>query len=104
MNPDLVNAAFEVFAAFVASLNVRQILKDKEVKGVSVWPVIFFILWGIWNLFYYPHLDQIWSGIAAGAMVAVNCVWLYLVIKYRSKNDVHPSNGRPHDIHPSVGL
>jgi membrane protein YdbS with pleckstrin-like domain len=92
VNPDLINAFFEFFAAIVASLNVRQILKDKEVKGVSVWPVIFFITWGFWNLFYYPHLDQLWSSIGAVAMLSVNILWLFLVIKYRKESHVDNRN------------
>jgi len=80
--PDLGNAAFEGFATVISMLNVWQILKDKEVKGVSAWPTIGFTMWGIWNLFYYPFLGQTYSAIAAGGMITVNATWLYLYWKY----------------------
>lgn len=87
MNPDLVNALFEFFAAAVGLLNIRQLLKDKEVKGVSIWPVIFFITWGLWNLYYYPSLEQVWSSIGAFAMLGVNSVWLVIVLIYRKESE-----------------
>ena len=63
--PDVINGVFEALGGFVVLLNVRAILRDKEVKGVRWSPVGFFSLWGFWNIFYYAHLNQ-WVSWAGG--------------------------------------
>jgi hypothetical protein len=83
VTPDLLNAGFECFSAVVSSLNIRAILQDKKVQGISVWPTIGFTSWGLFNLYYYPYLNQWYSAVAAMGMVVVNSTWLYLVWKFR---------------------
>lgn len=83
MSPDVINAGFETFAAIVSLLNIKQILKDKVVRGISIWPTVGFTSWGLFNLYYYPHLEQWWSATAAIGMVLVNTTWLGLVWRYR---------------------
>lgn len=81
--PDFVNGLFEFAGGVGAWMNVRQIRKDQMVRGISgfVWV---FTLWGFWNLFYYPSLDQ-WASFAGGVViVAGNSLWLYHVWKYRN--------------------
>jgi hypothetical protein len=83
MNPDLINAAFEVLGAIVLLENVRAIRRDKRVLGMNPWVTVFFTSWGLWNLFYYPSLDQ-WASFSGGiALVLVNIVWLCHAWKYR---------------------
>jgi len=44
---------------------------------------VFFTSWGMWNLFYYPHLGQ-WYSFAGGVfIVSVNTFWLGQIIYYR---------------------
>lgn len=86
MNPDQVNACFEGAGAILNIMNIRQILRDKVVHGVTVWPTIFFITWGLWNLFYYRNLNQVTSFVAAGGLVLVNLVWVGLFIFYQRKD------------------
>jgi len=81
---DLINGCFELVGAALLTLNVRRLLIDKVVAGVSWLPVCFFTAWGMWNLYYYPSLDQ-WFSFAGGVLiVVVNTVWLVLVFKYRA--------------------
>jgi hypothetical protein len=55
---DAVNAGFELVAALLTWRNVLQLYRDKQVKGVY-WPAwAMFAAWGLWNLYYYPHLGQ----------------------------------------------
>lgn len=87
MIPDLINGMFELFGAAFIILNIRQILRDKEVKGVY-WPtMMFFMTWGYWNIFYYPSLGQ-WLSFAGGiAIAATNTVYVILLIHYSKKKD-----------------
>lgn len=82
--PDIINGIlFELGGAASIWLHVWQILKDKRSAGVSKLAVLFFNGWGIWNLYYYPHLHQWWS-FAGGLFIVVgNSGWLSLMWKYR---------------------
>ena len=81
---DFTNGAFELFGAYLTWMNVVKLYKDKKIRGVywKIW--IFYSCWGLWNLYYYPSLEQwvsFWAGIV---MVIGNIVWVILAIKYRN--------------------
>jgi hypothetical protein len=81
--PDVVNGAFEVLGGLMIWLNVRALRRDRMVRGIDWRVTWFFTLWGFWNLFYYPSLDQ-WASFVGGLVIASgNVAWLALVIKYR---------------------
>lgn len=83
MWPDIVNGTLEACGALFIMLNVRRLLIDRQVKGVSWVAVTFFTVWGGWNLFYYPHLGQ-WLSFAGGiGVVVANAVWLALLLRYK---------------------
>lgn len=88
MIPDLINASFEVFASVVSTLSLIAIYKAKRIVGASPWPTVFFSAWGLWNLFYYPHLGQFLSTGAAVGMLGINVTWLYLYYVYKEKEYV----------------
>lgn len=91
--PDVVNGLFEGFGTFFVYGNVRQILKDKQVKGIW-WPAIaFFTAWGYWNIFYYPHLGQWVSFVGGLGVVAMNTWWIVLLFKYRTLSPIAQSVG-----------
>jgi hypothetical protein len=80
---DVINGLFELFGAVMLSMNVRQILHDKQWRGVSWLPFAFFTSWGFWNLIFYPSVDC-WLSFTGGlALVTVNVVYCYLLWCYR---------------------
>lgn len=83
VSPDILNGLFEFGGSLMIWLNVRALMRDRQVRGVC-WPVTaFFWSWGLWNLYYYPSLHQ-WASFAGGACIcAANCAWLILAVKYR---------------------
>ena len=83
MTVDVINGLYEFSGALMLSLHVKQILKDKEVKGVAWPPFVFFASWGVWNLYYYPAVDCWWSFSGGVALVTVNLVYCALMWKYR---------------------
>lgn len=93
MSPDVLNAGFELVGAFFTWQNFKRIRRDKGYAGIY-WPaVVFFTSWGLWNLFYYPHLGQWWSATAGLALFVCNCCWLggmwyYGPIDRRERGDV----------------
>jgi membrane protein YdbS with pleckstrin-like domain len=85
--PDIINGLFEILGGYFIFLHIKTLYKDKEVKGVSWAAVLFFVAWGYWNLYYYPHLGQFISLVGGIVLAAANTVWLTMIIyyKYRKK-------------------
>ncbi len=84
--PDLVNGLFESIGGLMVWLNVKQIVKDKAVKGVHWLPTMFFTSWGYWNLYYYPHLNQWLSFLGGLVIVSGNTAWVAMMVKYWNSN------------------
>ena len=84
---DLINALFEMFGAVVGLFNIRVLLKDREIKGVSFVTLFFFASWGLWNVFYYPTLEQWLSTIAAVFLAGTNMVYLGMAIYFTKKKN-----------------
>ena len=82
MWPDIINGLFEVSGGFFILKNVQQILRDRTVRGVHWLPTGFFWVWGCWNIYYYPYLDQWFSFYGGLWIVVVNFLWLVLMIQY----------------------
>ena len=82
MIPDAINGTFEALGGFVIALHIRRILRDKRTAGVHWAPFAFYSAWGVWNLYYYPSLDQ-WASFVGGlGVVGANVVYLALMIYY----------------------
>ena len=81
-SPDLINGTFEILGGVFVLNHCRSVIRDKAVKGVSIISVVFFSLWGCWNIYYYPHLDQWWSFYGGLVIVSANTLWCVLLIKY----------------------
>lgn len=83
---DKINGSFECIGAISAWMNVRELYKDKIVKGVY-WPnTFFFAIWGIWNLYYYPALGQ-WTSFWGGLfLVSGSLTWVIMALLWRNKN------------------
>ena len=83
MTPDLINGIFELLGGAFILNHCRVLYQDKLVKGVSALSTTFFTAWGVWNLYYYPHLDQWWSFAGGLVIVAANALWIGLMIYYQ---------------------
>ena len=82
---DLFNGLFEGFAALFILLNILQLQKDKQLKGISWLSVIFFALWGFWNTIFYP-LNGLWYSFIGGLLVfTLNMVWIIQILYYKRK-------------------
>lgn len=85
MNTDHFNALFEFVSAMLLMINVIRLYKDKKLQGVSIVPTMFFTVWGFWNLYYYPSLNQLWSFIGGIFVVVVNLIWVIMALYYRRR-------------------
>ena len=80
--PDIVNGLFELSGGYFVGLSVVKLHREKLVRGVAWQGVTFFMSWGLWNLFYYPHLGQWVSFFGGLSIVTVNAVWLGQIAYY----------------------
>lgn len=86
MSNDLINGFFELCGGLLYVINIRRLIRDKEVRGVSWIPTLFFTFWGAWNLYYYPSLNQTLSFIGGIFIFTTNAIWIYLVFYYKWKH------------------
>lgn len=86
MNPDMINGLFEIAGAVFLLLNIRQLHRDKTLNGVHWLPTLFFSTWGVWNLYFYPSLEQWYSFSGGLAIVVVNTFWLAQIAYYARLN------------------
>lgn len=83
--PDIANGIFELLGAPFILLSVFKLRKEKKVRGISGWHVLFFTSWGFWNLYYYPHLNQWMSFFGGIAIATINMLWLTQMLYYNYK-------------------
>jgi hypothetical protein len=84
---DWVNASFEFLVTFSVLFSMKALCKDKEVKGYSPRVVIFFNVFGVWNLFYYSKLQQLFStaGVAVATTVSIFYSSMFFYYIHREK-------------------
>lgn len=83
--PDAVNGGFELLGAPFVLMSLIKVLRSKDSSGVSYVTVLFFSLWGYWNMFFYPHLGQWLSFIGGVAVTLANTAWMIAVFYYRGE-------------------
>lgn len=89
---DFINGTFELLASFAILLTILKLYKAKSAKSVSVPHVVFFTVWGAWNLYFYPSLGQ-WFSAASGVLVMlVNGTWAGMLAYYARKEHKEAKN------------
>jgi hypothetical protein len=83
MTPDFWNGQFELLASILVLRHCRVLRVYNQSYGAGFWSTVFFVIWGIWNLYYYPSLFQKWSTAGAVCVTIANSYWVFLIIKYR---------------------
>lgn len=79
---DIINGGFELVGAYATWLNVVRLRRDRTIRGVAPLSMGFFAGWGLWNLVYYPHLEQWFSTVGGALLVTGNITWLLLGLYY----------------------
>lgn len=85
MSADFINGLFEAVGSCFTWMNVVHVWKDKGYAGLYLPAIVFFMSWGLWNLFYYPHLGQWWSFAGAVSLVLANVCWVGSMLKFGRK-------------------
>lgn len=80
---DAINGLFELSAGVFVLNHCRVLYAEKQVRGVSLISSGFFLLWGMWNMYYYPALNQPLSFYGGVFVVAANGFYLGMLFHYR---------------------
>ena len=86
VTPDFINGCFELFASAFILNHCRALWKSGQAEGISIVSTIFFTCWGMWNVWYYPHLGQTLSFYAGIAVLMANFFWVYSIWYIRRRN------------------
>jgi len=85
MTPDLINGLLEFVGSLFTWANAVRVRRDRGYAGLYAPAIVFFTTWGLWNLFYYPSLQQ-WASFAGGvSLVCANIVWVLMMMIYGRK-------------------
>lgn len=79
LSDDQVNALFQLGAMISVLNHCRLMWRSKEANGVSILSTLFFASYGIWNLWFYPGLEQWFSFAAAIGATAANLFWIFTI-------------------------
>lgn len=79
--PDVINGMFEIGGGLAILLSIIKLMRDRQVRGFHWGQLAFYTLWGLWNTFYYPHLDQWWSFMGGMFVVYMNSLYLGMIAR-----------------------
>lgn len=82
--PDFINGIFELSGGLFILNHVRVLIRHQRVAGVSLLSNLFFLSWGFWNLFYYPHLGQ-WVSFAGGVFLSLTSALYNILLWYYAR-------------------
>jgi hypothetical protein len=80
---DIINGLFEAFAALFILNHCRVLWQTKQPHGVSLLSTFFFTVWGVYNVWYFPHLGQMFSFYCGISVVIANLCWVGSIIYLR---------------------
>jgi hypothetical protein len=80
---DLITSLFQIGAVIFLLDNIRMLLKDRQLKGVSIGMIFFFTLWGYWGIYMFHMLKQTFSMWTNVAIAVAYTVWLTLAFYFK---------------------
>jgi hypothetical protein len=83
--PDVINGCLEFIAIGFILASCVKLHRDKQVRGVSLVHITFYVSWAYWNLYFYPSVGAWLSFYGGIGVVIVNTVWLGMMVYYLRK-------------------
>lgn len=85
MTEDFINSIFPFIGSIFVLFNIKEIIKDKEVKGVNLYTYLFFYTGYCWNIYFMYKLEQWYSFFGGILLFTFNLIWLLLAVNYKIK-------------------
>jgi len=80
-----VNSVFPLVGTIFVGLNIKRLIKDKQVKGIHWLSPLFFYSGQAWGLYFMYTLHQYFSLFGGAVLLAASLVWYSLMQYYRLK-------------------
>jgi hypothetical protein len=90
-SPDIANSMLELVSVFVMCLNVRRLIIDKQLKGISIWSSFYGYAWALWYNYFCFASGQLYSATAGCVFSAVQTVWVIILLyyKWQARSQIH---------------
>ena len=88
MNVDYITSAFQAGAVLFLCANIIRLWKDGELKGISIWMMVYFTIWGYWGVFMWADLQQPWSMWTNVGIAVAYTIWLGLALFIKFMNSL----------------
>ncbi len=79
---DITMGLIQVISAGFLSKSVWMLYQAKIVRGVSAVTVAFWVAWGLWDLYYFPSLNQWWAFSGGVIVTLMNALYVGLIVRY----------------------
>lgn len=80
---DTINSLLVFGYIIFGFINIKSVMRDKVIKGISIYFVYFIVIVSTWNMYYYYSLEQYISMILAIILCIINIIWSSLILYYK---------------------
>lgn len=84
-NNDIINACWEFMGGISVFSSIKTLYLDKMVKGYNWKTIFFFTSWGIWNVYFYPVNNHMYSFYGGLFLCSMNITWVIFILYYKFK-------------------
>lgn len=88
---DQITGGFQFFASIFIMLNIRALLKSREMKGISLLTIVFYNLWDFWGVYMFYRIGNSYSMWTAVAITVVYTTWSCLVFYFTLSSKESPN-------------
>lgn len=84
MNQDHIMSVFEIGAIISWTANIHILWKDKQVRGVSLAAQVFWLAYGIVQVYFAASLRQFWATLSFTICAAATSIYVALAFYYKN--------------------
>lgn len=97
--PEQILTILFLLCSGVCWFNVRAILRDKAVAGVSIMPAFIFLITNSYEVWYFGITDQPLAAVGSVVMSLSNVAWIGLALFYSWASNVEGEIEKTLDLH-----
>lgn len=79
---DFINSTFKFGSAAAIIISIIALADSKQVSGVHWGTVLWLMLNGYWNIYFYKSIHKYWSWLGGVFITVTNTVWLAMILYY----------------------
>lgn len=99
MNPEIGLSLLYAACSVVIWISVSALVRDKQVRGVSLIPAWVFLATNFYEFWFFTGLEQNTARIGSALMAVGNIAWLILAYYYHWKEKTADEIDKTLDLH-----